>query len=1487
MRYPLDSRLRPHLDLAVSTILRRLAKAFVRFGSVVLILLYANDSRSVTLSVHQRDDPYYGQCSVNCGNDSVCFYLSTSVSNGATPGDYCYRLYDPNGFAIGQDACVRVNNDGSWGYIGNDPGLACPSGARQFSLRYEATAEVVGTASIEDGGLACGCNLQHYDVQIPVSIEPNTVAPEYLKTNDRKEGGDQCPNSDVGWPEQGMARYSAHAMLASLNIQDTPLRYQTPIGPSLAFTVTYNQRDTQQPQTFSYSNLGPNWMFNWLSYVNDNPNNPAGNVTVYVGGGGAEPYTDFDSNSQSYRPDPQSHSVLMRTSASSYEKRFADGSKQVFSLSDGSTSNRRKIFMTQWIDRAGNAVTITYDASLRITSLTDPLGQVTTLSYELPGDPLKITRVTEPFPTGRFVTFAYTNGQLTMITDAIGIQSKFHYAGGTDFIDSLTTPYGTSTFSTGGSQTNKWIEMTDPLGGKERVEYRDDAPGIGASESSAPYGMTNSGLDVANTFYWDKKAYPFYPDYTKARIIHWTRNSDGSVAGIEASEKAPLENRVWYAYAGQSDTNHMSSSGSPIQVARVLDDGTTQSWHYEYNSIGRVTKSIDPGGRVMSYDYDTANNIDLLTVRQTTGSNNELLRTITYNSQHEPLTDKDAAGQTTVYSYNAYGQILTRANAKNEITTFGYGDGTAGHPIGYVTSITSSPFNGNSAVTSFTYDSGNRVRTVTDSDGYSVTTDYDNLDRPIQITYPDGTGHQFQYSQDFGQGPTTILDLTKSKDRRGLWTSRHYNANRQMDSITDPSNRTTQFGWCTCGALTSITDPKNQTTIFNRDLQSRVIGKTFADNTSISYVYESATSRLKSMTDALNQTTNYQYFADDNLRQISYSNPIRATPAVSFTYDPNYNRVKTMTDGAGTTTYGCNPITSPPALGAGQLASIDGPLLNDTITFGYDELGRVINRSVNGIVNSSTWSFDSLGRINLATNKLGTFTYNYFGVTDRLSKLTFPGATANYAYFPNVQDKRLQQIKYLTAKNASISQQDYTYDTEGQIVSWKKSYAGLNAPQRFDLGYDSADQLVTAPLKNANTNALIKQYAYGYDLASNRTSELVGAVTTTSTPNIMNEVVSQSGGSNRTLIYDANGNLTNDGSKRTFEWDAANRLIAVNYTGTNNRTEFTYDGLSRMAKIVEKQGTTVKSTRKFVWCGLERYEYRDANDAVTLRVYPQGQYRGTTPYYYTRDHLGSIREMLKSDSSVVGRYDYDPYGRSTTVKNTVPDFNFTGLYRHSASNLDFAVYRAYDPDLGRWLSRDPIGERGGINIYRYAAAAPTSAVDRSGLDVIVVFASRAVNLLGFPQGHIATLIGNNESGWYYHSRNGYDRSLFGAGDFTRDYFRTFQEFKNSDYSAQYDQAYHIKTGTDRDAAMIEYAEEHYNERYHSIIPPSNNCADLTEETLAAGGLPTDGDNQYHLQSPFGYLDPFGSADIGSPEVPKFLFPNIVKAGAGRLWQVPP
>lgn len=90
---------------------------------------------------------------------------------------------------------------------------------------------------------------------------------------------------------------------------------------------------------------------------------------------------------------------------------------------------------------------LTYDASLRPVAVTDPIGQVTTLAYELAAESTKITKVTEPY--GRFATLTYNAaGELASITDVIGMTSSFLY-GPADFVTSMTTPYGTTRFASG------------------------------------------------------------------------------------------------------------------------------------------------------------------------------------------------------------------------------------------------------------------------------------------------------------------------------------------------------------------------------------------------------------------------------------------------------------------------------------------------------------------------------------------------------------------------------------------------------------------------------------------------------------------------------------------------------------------------------------------------------------------------------------------------------------------------------------------------------------------------------------------------------------------------------------------------------------------------------------------------------------------------------------------------------------------------------
>src|SRR5262249_816136 len=150
-----------------------------------------------------------------------------------------------------------------------------------------------------------------------------------------------------------------------------------------------------------------------------------------------------------------------------------------------------------------------------------------------------------------------------------------------------------------------------------------------------------------NTFYWSKKAWRDFPnDYTKAKIYHWLHDIDTSLCSDTLeSIKNPLESRIWYSYPGQATPIFLGGTtvAKPSHVARVLDDGSTQLYRYEYNRLGKVTRATDPVGRVTTYTY-APNEVDLLEVRQVRGAISDRLALYTYNAQHLPLTVTDAAG---------------------------------------------------------------------------------------------------------------------------------------------------------------------------------------------------------------------------------------------------------------------------------------------------------------------------------------------------------------------------------------------------------------------------------------------------------------------------------------------------------------------------------------------------------------------------------------------------------------------------------------------------------------------------------------------------------------------------------------------------------------------------------------------------------------------------------------------------------------------------
>jgi RHS repeat-associated protein len=1081
--------------------------------------------------------------------------------------------------------------------------------------------------------------------------------------------------------QKGMATYAGKLLSVSLHLQDIPVGYRPPRGPAIEFTVDYNQREQNQPSIFTVSNFGSKWTFNWLSYVTDAPDNPSANATVYLPGGGQSIFTGFSVTNNISTPETRSRAVLSRTSSSSYSLLFTDGSKHIFARAVGPVNSRR-VFLTQIADPAGNVVDLFYDGSNRISAVRDSLGQVSTLTYGFSADSFKITRITDPF--GRFAAFDYdAQGRLTNITDTVGIHSAFGYQGTSDFIGSLTTPYGTSRFRHGQDGAPVLLEMTDPEGATERIEFRNQAPGLGFTDTTGvPQGIRepfNQYIWSRNTFFWDKKAFSEAAgDYTKATIYHWLHDVNPGVAsGILESQKLPLENRVWRNYPGQTFAGSVNAGmqGQPSRLARLMDDGATELYQYEYNALGNVTKTVDPVGRTTSYAYST-NLIDLLEVRQTAGVN-DLLQSRTYNSQHLPLTVADGSGRTNRFTYNAAGQILTATNPRNDVTTFGYDTN------GYLLTL-DGPLPGTNDTARFTYDGYGHLRTVTDTEGYTLTYDYDALDRLTRTTYPDGTFEENTWSR---------LDRVSFRDRMGRLTQYTYDGNRRLTAVEDPLHRITGYDWCSCGQLSGLVDAMGRTTRWHRDLQGRVTAKEYVDGSQVQYAYERSSSRLKSILDEKGQIKLYDYWLDGNLRKITYLNAEKPTPNVSFTYDKPYNRVLTMQDGIGTTLYGYHPANT----NGGALAFVDGPLANDTVTYDYDELGRVSTRSINGAAYRNT--FDALGRVTAVTNVLGAFNYAYVNATDRPASVLYPnGQRTDYHYYDNLGDQRLEEIKHTLPANVPLSKFNYAYNQAGQITNWLQQ-AGTSQPDNHRFGYDAADQLLSSAVEVGGT--LQKTNAYAYDPAGNRLLEQASGTNRLFTYNALNEITS----------------LTDDPvpKERTLEWDAENRLVAVSQG--NHRSEFAYDGLGRWVRIAEKENGVGTSDRRLLWCGDSVCEERNpSNGTVTKRFFGQGEQSGGVPLLYDRDHLGSVRGLSDGSGEERGRFSFNDYGIPSRISgNQDASFGFTGHYIHQPTGLHLTRFRAYDNQLARWLSRDPIGEEDDQNLFAYVKNNPVNWVDPLGL----------------------------------------------------------------------------------------------------------------------------------------------------------------------------
>ncbi|AVM43194.1 hypothetical protein C5Q97_00165 [Victivallales bacterium CCUG 44730] len=196
---------------------------------------------------------------------------------------------------------------------------------------------------------------------------------------------------------------------------------------------------------------------------------------------------------------------------------------------------------------------------------------------------------------------------------------------------------------------------------------------------------------------------------------------------------------------------------------------------------------------------------------------------------------------------------------------------------------------------------------------------------------------------------------------------------------------------------------------------------------------------------------------------------------------------------------------------------------------------------------------------------------------------------------------------------------------------------------------------------------------------------------------------------------------------RTYGWNGENRLISAENGDT--RLEFSYDYMGRRFEKKVYSANVLTKHEKFVYDGYKLIQVLDAlnDNAVTMTFVWHPESTGLdTPfsmtyngeiYYYVTDGNKNVTALLDADGNRAAEYIYHPFGTIYSKTGPMVDLNpfrFSSEYHDDETGLVYYNYRYYSPELGRWISRDPIEEEGGVNLYAMVGNNPVNKFDRFG-----------------------------------------------------------------------------------------------------------------------------------------------------------------------------
>ncbi len=556
--------------------------------------------------------------------------------------------------------------------------------------------------------------------------------------------------------------------------------------------------------------------------------------------------------------------------------------------------------------------------------------------------------------------------------------------------------------------------------------------------------------------------------------------------------------------------------------------------------------------------------------------------------------------------------------------------------------------------------------------------------------------------------------------------------------------REVEFSYDTLGRLEFVTDPLSQVTEFEYDDANRVESQTLPGGEVIGFTYD-PNGNLQTLTPPGQPEHGFDYTPLDF--ESSYTAPVVSQGAtvtttqydldrnvkdvtrpggevVTFVYEPTTGRLDYVTADVGTTDVGYDPegrLSTVTAPGGETLTyGYDGQLLMSTtwsgtvsgsVSHGYDSSFRVDSETVdvNGVADTVTYQYDgdsvmtqagslgvtpdpdnafvaatSLGVVTTArdltgfgeleyetASVLGSEIYRADYIQDKLGRIeqkteTIQGVTVvwDYEYFPSGQLKQVDKDGNLFAA--------YTYDDNGN----RKTYAGTFGPATGS--YDQQDRLTS-----------YDNFTYTYTLAGELATKSDGIATIT-------------------YAYDAFGALRTvalpNGITIDYVIDGQGRRIGKKVNGVLSQGFLYGDQLNPVAEL-DAQGNVSA-----------RFVYGPRSNV------PAYMEKNGSTYRIITDHLGSVRLVVDTATgAVVQRIDYDEFGRVLPGYPTsgFQPFGFAGgLYDDQTGLVRFGA-RDYDPEIGRWTAKDPVGFRGGdADLYVYVFNDPVNSVDPSGLHSI-------------------------------------------------------------------------------------------------------------------------------------------------------------------------